>query len=207
MSLDTLANIKSRLGITSSSDDTLLGLLQGSADQLINNYCNRNFEGGTFTEYHPGGSEFLLVRNYPLTSITSIKVDSTHQFGSETLISPSSYVVHEDRGVIQSLIGPLLPGNHSGLVNSNLRIWTKGPRMVQVIYTTNTNSVPTDVKEAYSRLVGHWYRRVKTESASNFQDVRQHKFGDTFVIYGSGNPSGLPQEAIDLLAPYRVPNL
>ena len=56
MSLDTLANVKARLGITSSADDTLLGLLQDSADQAVANYCNRDFAGGTFTEYHSGGS-------------------------------------------------------------------------------------------------------------------------------------------------------
>jgi hypothetical protein len=56
MALDTLANVKARLGITTSADDTLIGLLQDSADAAIANFCNRDFAGGTFTEYHPGGS-------------------------------------------------------------------------------------------------------------------------------------------------------
>ena len=32
--------------------------------------------------------------------------------------------------------------------------------------------------EAYAQLVGHWYRRVKTQAGANFQNVTQQKFGD-----------------------------
>src|SRR5262245_66647104 len=109
MSLDTLANVKARLGITTSADDTLLGLLQDSADQAVANHCNRDFEGGTFTEYHSGGSEFVHLRNFPVTSVTSVKVDATRAFGSETVVSAADYVVHIDRAAIQSVAGPFLP--------------------------------------------------------------------------------------------------
>ena len=43
-------------------------------------------------------------------------------------------------------------------------------------------SVPAAVKEAYARLIGHGYRRVKTDLASNFQNVAQQKYGDTSAI-------------------------
>lgn len=204
MSLDTLANVKARLGITSSSDDTMLGLLQNSADTAIANYCNRDFEGGTFTEYFPGGSEFVHLRNFPVSSVTTVKVDASRAFGSETVVSASDYVVQSDRGVIQSVAGPFLPSKRDGLVNSNISIWTRGPRVVQVVYTTATSSVPNDVKEAYARLVGHWYRRVKTEVAGNFQNVSQQKYGDTFVIFGRENAEW-PKDVAALLSPYRVP--
>src|SRR5947208_10975937 len=121
MSLDTLANVKARLGITTSADDTLLGLLQDSADQAVANYCDRDFAGGTFTEYHPGGSEFVHLRNYPVTSVTSVKVDPAYAFGPDTLLDPSAYVVHTDRGVIQALASPFWPRELGGrLVNSTV---------------------------------------------------------------------------------------
>jgi hypothetical protein len=206
MALDTLANVKSRLGITTSADDTLLGLLQDSADQAVANYCNRDFAGGTFTEYHPGGSEFVHLRNFPVDSVTSVKVDASRVFGSDTVVPATDYVVHSERGVIQSVAGPFLPQDRPGLVNAEVRVWTRGPRVVQVVYATLTGQVPGDVKEAYARLVGHWYRKVKTEAAANFQNVQQQKYGDTFVIFGGdGTPAGLPAEVLELLAPYRVP--
>jgi hypothetical protein len=206
MSLDTLANVKARLGIATSGDDTLIGLLQDSADAAIANYCNRDFAGGSFTEYFPGGSEFVHLRNFPVDSVTTVKVDVNRVFGSDTIVSSTSYVVHSERGVIQSVSGPFLPLDRIGLVNTDIRIWTRGPRVVQVVYATATGAVPEDVKEAYARLVGHWYRKVKTDAATNFQNISQQKYGDTFVIFGrDGSTAGMPEEVEDLLAPYRVP--
>jgi hypothetical protein len=204
MSLDTLANVKARLGIATAADDTLLGLLQEAADAAVANYCNRDFTGGTFTEYFPGGSEFVHLRNFPVDSVTSVKIDPAYLFGPDTVLPASGYVVHTERGVIQSVGGPFLPVGRAGLVNADVREWTRGPRVVQVVYSTLTGQVPGDVKEAYARLVGHGYRRVKTDLASNFQDVAQQKYGDTFVIFGRRGAE-LPTDIRDLLAPYRVP--
>lgn len=204
MSLDTLANVKARLGVTTSADDTLLGLLQDAADQAVANYCNRDFAGGTFTETFPGGSEFVYLRNFPVASVTSVKVDPAYGFGADTVVPTTAYAVHAERGVVQALGGPFLPGERAGLVNADVRGWTAGPAVVQVVYATATGQVPADVKEAYARLVGHWYRRVKTEVGSNFQNVAQQKYGDTFVIFNAPG-GGLPAEVAELLAPYRVP--
>jgi hypothetical protein len=208
MALDTLANVKTRLGISGTADDTLIGLLQDSADAAVGNFCNRDFAGGTFTEYFAGGSEFVHLRNFPVTSVTSVKVDANRQFGADTVVSTSDYVVHSERGVIQSVAGPFLPRGHIGLMNAEIRIWTRGPRVVQVVYATATSAVPNDVKEAYARLVGHWYRKVKTDVAANFQNVQQQKYGETFVIFGAGEAdTGIPEEVKQLLAPYRVPEI
>ena len=136
--------------------------------------------------------------------VTSVKVDASRTFGSETVVSTSDYVVQTDRGVIQSVAGPFLSSKRDGLVNSDISIWTRGPRVVQVVYTTATSSVPNDVKEAYARLVGHWYRKVKTEVASSFVNVSQQKFGETFQIFSNGGPE-FPEDVVRLLAPYRVP--
>src|SRR5438034_9114626 len=118
MSLDTLANVKTRLGITTSADDALLTLLMNTADAWIGNYCGRDFGGGTYTEYHAGGSEFVHLKNFPVQSVTSVKVDPGYAFGSSTVVSSSAYVVHLERGVIQSLVGPFVPpGDGQGLIN------------------------------------------------------------------------------------------
>jgi hypothetical protein len=204
MSLDTLANVKARLGITTSADDTLLGLLQETADAAITNYCNRDFAGGTFTEYFPGGSEFVHLRNFPVDGVTSVKIDPAYVFGTDTIIPATGYVVHSERGVIQSLGGPFLPCGRAALVNTDVHEWTRGPRVVQVVYSTLTGQVPGDVKQAYARLVGHGYRKVKTEAASNYQNVAQQKYGDTFVIFAAPG-GGLPADVTELLKPYRVP--
>src|SRR5579885_3918503 len=101
MSLDTLANVKTRLGITTSADDSLLALLQSSADRWVASWCDRDLGGGTYTEYHPGGSEFVHLRNFPVQSVASVNVDPGYVFGSSTILATTAYTVHLERGVIQ----------------------------------------------------------------------------------------------------------
>jgi hypothetical protein len=104
--------------------------------------------------------------------------------------------------VIQSLAGAFLPARVPDVAP-----WGGAPRMVQVVYATATSAVPADVKEAYALLIGHWYRHVKTQVASGFQDVIQQTFGDTTLIFSKDQLAGLPvpDDVRQLLAPYRTP--
>ena len=204
MPLDTLASVKTRLNITSSADDALLSKLMDGADDWIRRYCDRDLDGGSFTEDLPGGTEFLCVRNYPIDSVASVRVDPARVFGTDTIVPASAYVVHAGRGVIQSVNGPFLPGAATGLVNADVRSWTRGPRVVRVAYATLA-VVPEDVRTAYARLVGGWYRRVKTDAAAGFLNVSQQKIGESFVIYDNGPSGGIPPEVLGVLAPFRVP--
>jgi len=163
-----------------------------------------------YTEYHPGGSEFIHLRNFPLQSVTSVNFDPGYVFGSGTILSSTSYVVHTDRGVIQSLVGPFAPRvDRQGLVNRHVYNWTKGPRVLQVIYTVAAAAPPDDLLGAYALLIGHWYRLIKTQVAVNFQNIRQQKFGDAFTTYNAAESGGLPipPDVYLLLAAHRVPNL
>jgi hypothetical protein len=208
MSLDTLANVKIRLGIATSADDTLIGLLQDSADTWIANYCGRDFIGGTYTEYFPGNTEFLTLANFPVTSVTSVNVDPAEVFGSTTIIASSTYVVHSERGVIQSKVGPFVaPCRNAGLVNSDRAIWSRSPRAVQVIYSTATGAVPNDVKEAYAQIINHWYCQVKTQVATGFQNLDELKLGDMLYRYDLQAHLPIPAEIERLLAPFRTANI
>jgi uncharacterized phiE125 gp8 family phage protein len=208
MSLDTLTNVKLRLGITTSVDDSLLSALMDSADDWVAQHCGRDFAGGTFTEYHPAGTPFVYLRNYPVQSVTSVKVDPAYAFGSGTTLPATAYVVHTDRGLIQSLTGPFLPCG-PGLPTPGQPPWAQSPRAVQVVYATATGAVPADVKEAYALLVGHWYRHVKTQIAVGFQNVTQQTFAGATAIFAKDQIAGLPLPAdlFQLLAPYRTPLL
>jgi hypothetical protein len=208
MSLDTLANVKTRLSIATSVDDALIGLLQSSADSWIANYCGRDFNGGTYTEYFPGNTEFLTLANFPVTSVTSVNVDPAEGFGANTIIDSSTYVVHSERGVIQSKVGPFVARcRNPGLVNSDRAIWTRSPRAVQVIYSTATGAVPNDVKEEYAQIINHWYCQVKTQVATDFQNLEESKLGDMTYRYDRLARLPVPAEIERLLAPYRTANI
>ena len=134
----------------------------------------------------------------------SVKADAGYGFGADTVVPATAYVLHPERGVIQSLAGSFLP-----VPLPDVAPWGYGPRNVEVVYATATGAVPADVKEAYALLIGHWYRHVKTQIASGFQDVIQQTFGDTTLIFSKDQLAGLPvpDEVRRLLAPYRAPAL
>ena len=199
MPLDTIANAKSVLLVGGSGDDTMLAQLMDAADSFIENYTGRSFAGGTFTETHPAGGPMLFLRNFPIASVTSLKVDADRVFGSGTERDTTTYAIHADRGVIESRTGPFLTPYRKG--------WADWPESVKVVYTTATGSVPAAVKQAFSDLVGHWYRLAKTSLDANFLMLTESINGTTSKGYSWSLTRGLaiPPGVLKLLEPYRIP--
>ena len=198
--LDTLANVKLALMVTDAADDGLLIRIMTAADSFVAQFTGRAFAGGSFTETHPAGGSLLFLRNFPVASVTSVKVDATRAFGSETVRSADTYVVHSDRGVIESLTGPFLtprPGRGP-------RDW---PEAVQVVYATPTGSVPPAVLQAFTDLIGHWYEEAKTHAGLNFELLIENTSGTNTKTYPWGVSGGfrLPIGVLQLLNPFRVP--
>ena len=197
--IETLANVKSALFISGTTDDAVLSALMDAADTFIAAHTGRDFAGGTFTETYPAGRTLVFARNFPITSVTSVKVDPARQFGAETVRSADTYVVHSDRGVIESLTGPFLPPR------GGRDDW---PAAVQVVYATATGAVPHAVKEAFIHLVAHWYRHAKTFADQNHQMLLERTTSATDIKTWSWSiASGLklPPGVLELLHPYRVP--
>ena len=199
MPLDTLANAKSVLLVGGSGDDTMLAQLLDAADSFIEKYTGRSFAGGTFTETHPAGGPMLFLRNFPVASVTSLKVDADRAFGSGTERDTATYAIHADRGVVESRTGPFLTPYRKG--------WADWPESVKVVYTTATGSVPAAVKQAFSDLVGHWYRLAKTSLDANFLMLTESINGTTSKGYSWSLTRGLaiPPGVLKLLEPYRIP--
>ena len=199
MPLDTLSNAKSVLLVSGSGDDTMLAQLLDAADSFIEKYTGRSFAGGTFTETHPAGGPMLFLRNFPVASVTSLKVDADRAFGSGTERDTTTYAIHADRGVVESRTGPFLSPYRKG--------WADWPESVKVVYTTATGSVPAAVKQAFSDLVGHWYRLAKTSLDANFLMLTESINGTTSKGYSWSLTRGLaiPPGVLKLLEPYRIP--
>lgn len=201
MSLDTLANVKTALTVSVSTDDTLLTQLMSAADSFIAEHTGRDFEGGSFTETQPAGGTRLFLSNFPIASVISLRVDPDRVFGSDTERDPSTYVVHADRGVIESLNGPFLQPYRKGSDD-----W---PEAVQIEYTTATGSVPSAIQQAYADLIGHWYRQAKTNADANFLMLTELDDGTTVKTYSWSLTRGLsvPPGVTELLAKFRVPTI
>ncbi len=202
MPIDTLSNVKLALCVSTPTDDALLAQIQTSADSFVEAYCQRTFAGGTFTEFHPGGAKVLFLRNYPVATVSSVRVDASRQFDPATTINASLFVLHSARGVLESLDGPFVPSLPGWDVPVNAF-----PNAVRVEYTTATSDVPPVVCRAYAELVGHWYRMAKTAAATGHVNVVESPGTGGQTVYPWGQSTGyhVPDGVKELLRPYRVP--
>lgn len=89
----TLADVKTLAGITDNSQDTRLELLINATSMYIESYCQRKFARQTLTneEYAPSNRQLLILRNYPIVSVSSLSIDDTVQTQGTDYIVSSEY--------------------------------------------------------------------------------------------------------------------
>ncbi len=146
MSLVTLANYKAYLKIADASQDTNLTVIQTAVEKRVKNFLNRDLESATYTdEYYTGkGSNKLVLRQYPITSVASIKRYDGISSGSEiwtTLVAYTNY----DRLVLdaEACYIYLDNGQFECGVDNNYKI----------TYTAGYSSIPDDIQMACKELL------------------------------------------------------
>ncbi len=85
----TIADLKGVLGITSTTDDTVMRKELESASRAIDNYCNRYFNTQSATVYFDGDKTLWLS---DLLSITSIKTDEDGDGTFENTLASTDYI-------------------------------------------------------------------------------------------------------------------
>lgn len=79
--LVSLADTKTYMGITSSTDDALLERLINAESTRIENYCDRNFRQQTYREaYNGSGQRRLRLRNFPVSAVTRVAIGNKLAF-------------------------------------------------------------------------------------------------------------------------------
>lgn len=83
--LTTVADVKTYMGVTLSTDDSLIEILINNVSDQIENWCDRKLVAQTFVEYLDArGTRTLLVENPPIISVDLIA------YGARDSISVSS---------------------------------------------------------------------------------------------------------------------
>lgn len=98
MALATTSDVKTRLGISVSTYDTLIDALRADAQAEMETYCDRLLESATVTdEYGDGlGRSFLTVKRFPVTSVTSISLRTGAS--TYTALNAADYAIRADGG-------------------------------------------------------------------------------------------------------------
>lgn len=139
MNLTSLNRVKNALGITNTDSDGNLSRLIASSSKQIEYYLKREnaIQSTTYTEYFNPfrGQTVFRLKAYPVTSITSVYIDSTGLYtGSQTLVPSTGYIVGVDGKTLH------LTGGYS---NSNAYPFNGVyPKSLRVIYIGGLASDP-----------------------------------------------------------------
>lgn len=184
MAYTTASDVKTYLGITVTTDDTLLGSLITRAQSIIDEYTGRTFEAKTETKYYDAanvdGRTLYLYADDLLTVITLTN-------GDGVVIAPANY--------------RLEPRNHSpkwGISLDKDTSWSF-PDSDSEISVAGTwgyaATAPNNIVHACIRLAAFIYRQKDTTA-----DVdRPMMTGDGVTIM----PSQLPKDVQMILDKYR----
>jgi len=151
--LVNLADTKETLGITDNIQDSLLTNLINRATDIIERYCNgRRFASTVYTneEYDGKGSDYLNVKHYPITTLTSIDGRSGDFSNPNwSSLDDALYKLIDD--------GTSGPGQiyYSGR-------FIKGVRNYRVSYTAGFATIPNDLQQACITLIAFLKNQTKS---------------------------------------------
>ena len=158
MALTTLTDYKAFNGITGTANDTALGAIVTAVNAKVARYLDRTIETGTFTEFYSGtGGETLRLKNYPITSITS--VEERDDSGSYTTLDSGEYRFNSASGLLFRI------GARAGIVRSSFEddaprarvgiwpCWADGFDNYRVVYVGGFAAVPADLQMAIYTVI------------------------------------------------------
>lgn len=162
--IDTLANVKTFLGITTSDDDTVLTTILGQVDKYIKNYVKWNINREVVTdEYHSADGitkTFVLGMGEVDTGETFTATFDTEDYTSD------DYALYPEEGIVVFYTAP-----------------AQSVRELKFSYTAGyaDGSVPADLQMAFAKMVGGIYFNRESNGAKNSE-----KLGDYSVTYKEG---------------------
>jgi hypothetical protein len=168
------------------TQDSLLRDFINEASALCESYCGRKFRELIYTEIRNGSkTPEMILRQWPVTAVTSVHIDSNHLFPVETLIDPADYMISKDindEGIIVELFSQVYP---------------QGRKNVKIIYTAGYAlfaDVPGDLQLACKRVAAYYYKQQQQE---DFTETEKTKDQETTKLI-----DGIPLAAALLLNKY-----
>ncbi len=144
------------------SKDKFLERFINSVSSSVSKYCGRNFIADTYSEFYKGhGRQKLILNQYPVNKITSVKVDSAAlTAGTDYVTSDRTYL---DQGIIFKNNGWTWYGYLTGLVGE----LTAPVDNIEVVYSAGytlepeaSRTLPYDIEDAVVSMVAVQYEMI-----------------------------------------------
>lgn len=153
--LDTLVNVKSRLGITTDAYDAFLTNQITLVSDVIEDYCRRKFAEGTweqtFYRNENRSAQEITLFHFPVSTITSIEEDGV-------AVDAGEYRIHKPSGIIRSSQG---------------RSFFNAVETV-ITYDAGYDPIPSAILAVLDNVVGERYNRKSSGVALDFgSDVQR----------------------------------
>lgn len=144
----TVAQLKTRLGVTDATDDTLFTGAVAAATDGINHVCARDFQkaaSATARRYKPTSSDLVIVDDFHTTTGLVVKTDDDDDGTYETTIDSADYELDPIDGIVNGETG----WPYMGICLVDGSCWPRGRRhTVQITAQWGWNAVPTSITEA-----------------------------------------------------------
>lgn len=175
MAIITVSDMQHIPEVKNQPEDYLEFIATG-VDAIIKQYCKRDIESATYTEYYDGqDTHELVLRSTPVTAITGVWVHQGGFYGLAPGAFPSTTEITEGanfvrklgkNGICNSGILIRVSGLNAGftgwypehymsnkLAASRLPIWPFGQGNIKVTYTAGYATIPKDLKIAGAMIV------------------------------------------------------
>lgn len=147
--LTTLVNVKSWLGITSTTDDALLTRLITAESSYIQTWISRTIASTAYNETRSGsGTPIMVTAQYPIISVSSLKINENTIPATTSALVPGYMFLNRTI----TLIGYVF-------TNANMN--------VKIAYTAGYATTPPDIEQACIELVSIRYRERDRIGASS----------------------------------------
>lgn len=185
--LITLAEAKSYIGVSDTSEDTEITDLITAAGGALEGFCQRHLEEIEVTEYQDGRSVRTVYLREPANAKPTIYQDNDHAWGASTQITASDLLWVGDRD------------GTSRVVEYLDNYFTAGQKNLKIVYNAGFSTIPDAIKHAckiqVARMYTEWKRATQQMDGLKSQNVAG--WAQTFL-----EKEGVDRAARDLLRPY-----
>jgi len=179
--LASMAELNSLTKLALTDTDYAHSLIN-SASKFIEGYTKRTLKEATYTseKYDGNGSYYLYLKQYPISSITSIhRWDTSNNVSYGTYTANSDYLYDGNRGWIY-----LREGFQIGVQN------------YQITYKAGYAALPYDVRQACA-LYCSWMDMVRDKAGLNSESIGGYSYS-----LANKDASAVPKEIFSILNKY-----